>query len=214
MTQSRIFFAYYGCSWRAVPLSRSSARLIAGSSRSQSRCRQAKLLLMACTQVAVRVRPILPQERHDDIAVTCSPDGSQVQVCLLLHQHSQALRSTSTYVECNEHRCVRSPATGSIASQLDSAAPGPCVQVLVPERQHEKPLLAASRPDARAFEFDACLPGSITQVRLRDASSYMPFHDKAHAWELAVRQFAVHFKPSVGPTNNNCKIVCSNVDPT
>ena len=43
------------------------------------------MLLMpraAATQVVVRVRPVLPSEIQQEVAVTCSPDGSRVQVCL------------------------------------------------------------------------------------------------------------------------------------
>jgi hypothetical protein len=67
-------------------------------------------------QIAVRVRAVLPHEALQQVAVTCSSDGSSVQVVL-------------------------------------------------PEREFSKPAIAASsKPDAKAYEFDACLTGSTTQV--------------------------------------------------
>jgi hypothetical protein len=67
-------------------------------------------------QIVVRVRPVLPHEATQQVAVTCSSDGSSVQVML-------------------------------------------------PEREFSKPAIAASsKPDAKAYEFDACLTGSTTQV--------------------------------------------------
>lgn len=46
-------------------------------------CRTMLLMPSApATQVVVRVRPLLPSEMQQEVAVTCSPDGSRVQVCL------------------------------------------------------------------------------------------------------------------------------------
>lgn len=68
-------------------------------------------------QIVVRVRPVLPHEASQQVAVTCSSDGSSVQIAL-------------------------------------------------PEREFSKPAIAASsKPDAKAYEFDACLTGNTTQVR-------------------------------------------------
>lgn len=68
----------------------------------------------------MRVRPVLPHEASQPVAVTCATDGSSVQVVL-------------------------------------------------PEREFSKPAIAAtSKPDAKAYEFDACLPGSTTQAELFD----------------------------------------------
>jgi hypothetical protein len=36
----------------------------------------------ARAQVVVRVRPVLPHELDDEVAVTCSSDGAKVQVCV------------------------------------------------------------------------------------------------------------------------------------
>jgi hypothetical protein len=50
------------------------------------------------------------------------------------------------------------------------------LQVALPEREYLKPALAAStKPDAKAYEFDACLNGSTTQVnRLGSSASVLP----------------------------------------
>ncbi|MEW5320487.1 MAG: hypothetical protein WDW38_011556 [Sanguina aurantia] len=69
-------------------------------------------------QVVVRVRPVLTLDSGDQVAVTCSPDGSKVQV-------------------------------------------------LLPERSSDKSgPPGAARAGARAYEFDACLPGATTQAEL------------------------------------------------
>ncbi|WIA39218.1 hypothetical protein OEZ86_005342 [Tetradesmus obliquus] len=71
-------------------------------------------------QVAVRVRPVLPHEASEPVAVACAADGRKVQVALA-------------------------------------------------ERETSKPALAAAtRPDAKAYTFDACLTGSTTQAQLFD----------------------------------------------
>lgn len=76
---------------------------------------------VGCMQIVVRVRPVLPHEVSQPVAVTCSKDASSVQIAL-------------------------------------------------PEREFSKPAIAASsKPDAKAYEFDACLKGSTTQV-----CSYVP----------------------------------------
>lgn len=80
-------------------------------------------------QIVVRVRPVLPHEASQQVAVTCSSDGSSVQVVL-------------------------------------------------PEREFSKPAIAASaKPDAKAYEFDACLTGSTTQVGPSSCCSCKPFED-------------------------------------
>jgi hypothetical protein len=85
-----------------------------------------------CMQIAVRVRPVLPHEASQPVAVTCSTDGSSVQIML-------------------------------------------------PEREFSKPALAASsKPDAKSYEFDACLPGSTTQVGCRCRLN-LPSHTKCLA---------------------------------
>lgn len=62
------------------------------------------------------MRPVLPHEASQQIAVTCGSDGGTVQIQL-------------------------------------------------PEREFTKPAIAAcSKPDAKSWEFDACLTGSTTQV--------------------------------------------------
>jgi hypothetical protein len=52
------------------------------------------------------------------------------------------------------------------------APDGSSVQVTLPDkRETSKPALAAStRPDAKVYEFDACLPGHTTQVRVSAAA--------------------------------------------
>ncbi|GBF99065.1 kinesin [Raphidocelis subcapitata] len=85
-------------------------------------------------QVVVRVRPVLAHEELRDVAVTCAPDGSRVQVLL------------------PERKCCK-PQTPGAAPKNGAAAAS----------------LPRARPDARVYEFDACLPGATTQAQLFDA---------------------------------------------
>jgi hypothetical protein len=75
-----------------------------------------QVLVLNRIQTVVRVRPVLPHESSQQVAVSCSSDGSSVQVEL-------------------------------------------------PAREYTKPALAAAtKPDAKSYQFDACLTGSTTQV--------------------------------------------------
>lgn len=54
-----------------------------GRAEAVQRCKLACMRLCCVRlQVVVRVRPVLPNESVDDVAVTCSGDGTKVQVLL------------------------------------------------------------------------------------------------------------------------------------
>jgi hypothetical protein len=122
-------------------------------------------------QVVVRVRPVLLHEDFSNVAVTCTPDGSRVQVrwgrrtpCCLMHVFRPLPLSTLIIT------------TLPTSPPLTAAPP----QILLPEKDCCKPATPAAatlasspsvppregRPDARAYEFGACLPGAATQADL------------------------------------------------
>lgn len=127
-----------------------------------------------CAQVVVRVRPVLPSEIQQGVAVTCSPDGSRVQVRCSPEQVVQLHKTTAA--------CCHLACTFSVSALQQQLHAGPvCLvtqqhplvllsQVMVPQRAGEKEQLpGAARAGAKSFKFDACLPGSTTQVRCSQA---------------------------------------------
>jgi hypothetical protein len=99
-----------------------------------------ELAVAARIQVVVRVRPLLPP--HDslhDVAVSCEPESGRVQVTL--HERETGKPPTAALMRSSFHQRQH--------------------------HHHQRPP-AQGRAGARAFEFDACLPGGAGQAAVYD----------------------------------------------
>lgn len=174
--------------------------------------------------MVVRVRPVLTHELSEPIAVTCSVDGTQVQVsythmgcssfAIVMNSSNQLVmqsRGDAVAQHLDLHwACVSafvSPRTlgslqhfksiGQVTRVVYCAAIQYLIpsarQVVLPEKETSKPALAAStRPDAKAYGFDACLTGNTTQVIQRMTSSLHSLHASASTAAAWTQQHAQH----------------------
>ncbi|EFJ44812.1 kinesin-like protein [Volvox carteri f. nagariensis] len=128
-------------------------------------------------QVVVRVRPVLPHELTDEVAVTCSPDARKLQAG---RRYSAAIAFIS--FECRRlvstgPRQLKPSDTppdgvlpGAVSEGRKGGYTGGAEEVLLPDRLTggTNLLPGATRSGARSYEFDACLPGNTTQDELYD----------------------------------------------
>jgi hypothetical protein len=114
-------------------------------------------------QVVVRVRPVLPAESEEQVAVSVEQDGARVQVCSRLPAaqccgNNPPSTAHMVYLHCG----IVTPESRPCQTMLRFCYR----QVQLPAPVGKDLLPGTQRMGGRSYGFDACLPGSTTQVGL------------------------------------------------